>query len=107
MTLEVTDAARKRLAQRGWDPVYPERHLKRAIQSLVPDPLAMMLLEGKFSDGDGELTFDRLQPRRSRGNRLAANRPGRRQREVDQVCVDQLLRAAALVVGHVPVAIAR
>ena len=63
--LVVTDAARKLLAQRGWDPVYGARPLKRAIQRLVQDPLAMMLLEGKFTEGDtitvdardGELTF--------------------------------------------------
>src|SRR5487761_467022 len=50
--LVVTDAARKLLAQRGWDPVYGARPLKRAIQRLVQDPLAMMLLEGKFGEGD-------------------------------------------------------
>jgi ATP-dependent Clp protease ATP-binding subunit ClpB len=63
--LVVTDAARKLLAQRGWDPVYGARPLKRAIQRLVQDPLAMMLLEGKFTEGDtitvdardGEITF--------------------------------------------------
>jgi len=63
--LEVTAAARKLLAQRGWDPVYGARPLKRAIQRLVQDPLAMMLLEGKFTEGDtvtvdakgGEITF--------------------------------------------------
>jgi hypothetical protein len=48
----VTDAARKLLAQRGCDPVYGARPLKRTIQRLVQDPLAVMLLEGKFSDGD-------------------------------------------------------
>ncbi|HYR48946.1 MAG TPA: ATP-dependent chaperone ClpB [Candidatus Eisenbacteria bacterium] len=63
--LVVTAAARKLLAQRGWDPVYGARPLKRAIQRLVQDPLAMMLLEGKFTEGDtvtvdakgGEITF--------------------------------------------------
>jgi ATP-dependent Clp protease ATP-binding subunit ClpB len=67
VNLIVTDAARKLLAQRGWDPVYGARPLRRAIQRLVQDPLAMMLLEGKFSDGDtvtvgatdGELSFTR------------------------------------------------
>src|SRR5207245_9086767 len=49
--LVVTDAARKLLAQRGWDPVYGARPLKRATPRLVQDPLAMMLLGGKFSDG--------------------------------------------------------
>jgi ATP-dependent Clp protease ATP-binding subunit ClpB len=52
VTLVVADAARKLLAQRGWDPVYGARPLKRAIQRLVQDPLAMMLLESKFSEGD-------------------------------------------------------
>ena len=52
VTLVVTDVARKLLAQKGWDPVYGARPLKRAIQRLVQDPLAMMLLEGKFSEGD-------------------------------------------------------
>ncbi|HUY73513.1 MAG TPA: ATP-dependent chaperone ClpB [Candidatus Dormibacteraeota bacterium] len=69
VTLVVTDEARKLLAQRGWDPVYGARPLKRAIQRLVQDPLAMMLLEGKFSEGDavevgaraGELTFSRAK----------------------------------------------
>jgi ATP-dependent Clp protease ATP-binding subunit ClpB len=69
VNLVVTDAARKLLAQRGWDPVYGARPLKRAIQRLVQDPLAMMLLEGKFSEGDtievdvakGELTFSKAK----------------------------------------------
>jgi len=68
VTLVVTDGAASLLAQRGWDPVYGARPLKRAIQRLVQDPLAMMLLEGKFSDGDtitlgakgGEITFTRV-----------------------------------------------
>jgi ATP-dependent Clp protease ATP-binding subunit ClpB len=52
LILVVTDAARKLLAHKGWDPVYGARPLKRAIQRLVQDPLAMMVLEGKFSEGD-------------------------------------------------------
>ncbi|MHB8611738.1 MAG: ATP-dependent chaperone ClpB [Candidatus Dormibacteraceae bacterium] len=70
VTLAVTDTARKLLAQRGWDPVYGARPLKRAIQRLVQDPMAMMLLEGKFGEGDtvkvdakgGELTFTKATP---------------------------------------------
>jgi ATP-dependent Clp protease ATP-binding subunit ClpB len=65
--LVVTNAARRMLAQPGWDPVYGARPLKRAIQRLVQDALALMLLEGKFSDGDtltvdaqgGDVTFTR------------------------------------------------
>jgi ATP-dependent Clp protease ATP-binding subunit ClpB len=71
ITLVVTDAARKLLIERGWDPVYGARPLKRAIQRLVQDPLAMMLLGGKFGDGDtvevevkkGELVFDKAKIR--------------------------------------------
>ncbi|TAN32045.1 hypothetical protein EPN29_09965 [bacterium] len=63
--LVVTDEARQLLAKRGWDPVYGARPLKRAIQRLVQDPLAMMLLEARFAEGDtvevgvsgGELSF--------------------------------------------------
>jgi ATP-dependent Clp protease ATP-binding subunit ClpB len=69
LQLVVTDAARKLIAHRGWDPVYGARPLKRAIQRMVQDPLAMMLLEGKFSDGDtvevdarnGELIFNKAK----------------------------------------------
>ena len=69
MSIVVTDTARKLLAKRGWDPVYGARPLKRAIQRLVQDPLAMMILEGKFSEGDqivvdgknGELAFTRAE----------------------------------------------
>ncbi|HVD00547.1 MAG TPA: ATP-dependent chaperone ClpB [Candidatus Dormibacteraeota bacterium] len=65
LTLEVSDAARALLAERGWDPVYGARPLKRTIQKLVADPLAMRLLAGDFGEGDtvevdvstGELTF--------------------------------------------------
>ena len=50
--LEVTGAARRLLAERGWDPVYGARPLKRTIQRLVQDPLALALLSGDFRDGD-------------------------------------------------------
>jgi ATP-dependent Clp protease ATP-binding subunit ClpB len=73
VALLVTDAARMWLAERGWDPVYGARPLKRAIQRLVQDPLAMQLLEGKFAEGDtievdakgGELTFTKAQAAQS------------------------------------------
>jgi ATP-dependent Clp protease ATP-binding subunit ClpB len=50
--VSLTEAARTLLAERGWDPVYGARPLKRTIQRLVQDPLAMRLLEGDFADGD-------------------------------------------------------
>jgi len=52
MTLEITDKARHYLAQEGYDPAYGARPLKRALQRKVEDPLALMLLEGKFQEGD-------------------------------------------------------
>jgi ATP-dependent Clp protease ATP-binding subunit ClpB len=52
ITLELTDAAKEALADAGWDPAYGARPLKRAIQRLVENPLALRLLEGDFADGD-------------------------------------------------------
>ena len=52
IALVVTDEAKRILIEHGWDPVYGARPLKRAIQRMVQDPLAMSLLEGKFADGD-------------------------------------------------------
>jgi ATP-dependent Clp protease ATP-binding subunit ClpB len=50
--LEVTDATRRLLAQEGYDPTFGARPLKRTIQRLIQDPLALRLLEGEFTEGD-------------------------------------------------------
>jgi ATP-dependent Clp protease ATP-binding subunit ClpB len=50
--LDLTDEAREAIAEAGWDPAYGARPLKRAIQRLVENPLALRLLEGDFADGD-------------------------------------------------------
>jgi ATP-dependent Clp protease ATP-binding subunit ClpB len=52
LTLELTDAAKEALAEAGWDPAYGARPLKRAIQRLLENPLALRLLEGDFAAGD-------------------------------------------------------
>jgi ATP-dependent Clp protease ATP-binding subunit ClpA len=52
MTLEVTPEAKRFLAEEGYDPVFGARPLKRAIQRLVQNPLAMSVLEGRFGEGD-------------------------------------------------------
>jgi len=52
ITIEVNDKAMHWLAERGYDPVYGARPLKRAIQKEVQDPLARMILEGRIKDGD-------------------------------------------------------
>jgi ATP-dependent Clp protease ATP-binding subunit ClpB len=53
MTLELTPAARERLADIGFDPIYGARPLRRAIQQRIVHPLAVRLLSGDFHDGDG------------------------------------------------------
>ena len=65
--LELTRDAAEHLAEAGWDPAYGARPLKRAIQRLVENPLALRLLEGDFGEGDtirvdvrdGALDFER------------------------------------------------
>ena len=52
MGLEITDRAKALLADKGYDPVYGARPLKRTIQRLIQDPLAVKILEGEFKDGD-------------------------------------------------------
>ncbi len=64
--LDLDDAARDWLAEKGWDPAYGARPLKRVIQRNVQDPLAEMILAGEVRDGDhvkigagaGGLTFN-------------------------------------------------
>jgi ATP-dependent Clp protease ATP-binding subunit ClpB len=52
LTLEVTAAAKTLLVAEGYDPVYGARPLKRAIQRLLQNPLAVAVLEGQYGDGD-------------------------------------------------------
>jgi ATP-dependent Clp protease ATP-binding subunit ClpB len=69
ISLELTPAAEKHIADAGYEPAFGARPLKRAIQRLLQNPLAMKLLDGEFADGDsivvdvddsaGELTFQR------------------------------------------------
>ena len=66
ITLELSPEAVELIAETGWDPAFGARPLKRAIQRLVENPLALELLEGRFDDGttlsavvDGEaIRFD-------------------------------------------------
>ncbi|MEA2346010.1 MAG: ATP-dependent Clp protease ATP-binding subunit ClpB, partial [Thermoanaerobaculia bacterium] len=52
ITLTLDAAARDWLAEKGWDPAYGARPLKRVIQRNVQDPLAEMILAGDVKDGD-------------------------------------------------------
>ena len=77
MSIELTDAARDLVAKEGADPVYGARPLRRAIQTLIEDPLSEELLQGLWQRGtiikvdavDGKLTFEKTtgtipEPRR-------------------------------------------
>jgi ATP-dependent Clp protease ATP-binding subunit ClpB len=59
--LEVTDAAKTVLAAEGYDPAFGARPLKRTIQRLVQDPLALRILEHEIAEGD-TVTVDALGP---------------------------------------------
>jgi ATP-dependent Clp protease ATP-binding subunit ClpB len=67
--VQLSEAAKEQLAREGYDPVYGARPLKRAIQRLVLDPLALRVLEGDFLEGDtvvvdagrDGLTFDKRE----------------------------------------------
>ena len=68
MTLSVTDAALDEVAKVGFDPLYGARPLKRAIQQHIENPVARLVLEGRFGPKDevpvdfmnGEFRFARL-----------------------------------------------
>jgi len=51
LELELSDQAQELIAERGFDPTYGARPLKRVIQRLVQDPLAKRILEGEFPEG--------------------------------------------------------
>jgi ATP-dependent Clp protease ATP-binding subunit ClpB len=69
LALELTEAAKETIAEAGWDPAYGARPLKRAIQRLLENRLALRLLDGDFGEGDtirvdaqnGDLVFERLE----------------------------------------------
>jgi ATP-dependent Clp protease ATP-binding subunit ClpB len=52
ITLELTPAAKELLLREGYDPAYGARPLRRTIQRLIQDPLALQILEGKVLPGD-------------------------------------------------------
>jgi ATP-dependent Clp protease ATP-binding subunit ClpA len=73
LKLEITAAAKDRIITEGYDPQYGARPMKRAIQRLIQDPLALKLITGGFAEGDTilvdaaaepdtELTFTKLVP---------------------------------------------
>ena len=68
--VEFTDEAKQLLADKGYDPHYGARPLKRVIQRMVQDPLAVRILEGEFPEGsriraDARVSGDALEFRKS------------------------------------------
>jgi ATP-dependent Clp protease ATP-binding subunit ClpB len=52
LSIEISDAAKEAIAQEGYDPAFGARPLKRALQRMIIDPLAIRILEGQFKPGD-------------------------------------------------------
>jgi len=52
ISLRVKESAKRFLVEKGYDPVFGARPLKRSIQRYLEDPLAVELLDGRFSEGD-------------------------------------------------------
>ncbi|WKN48196.1 ATP-dependent chaperone ClpB [Nocardioides sp. Arc9.136] len=57
ISIEVSEAAKAWLAEKGWDPAYGARPLRRLIQSAIGDPLARLLISGEVVDG-GAVSVD-------------------------------------------------
>ena len=52
LTIDISESAKEHLAREGYDPAFGARPLKRALQKLIIDPLAIKLLDGTFKPGD-------------------------------------------------------
>jgi ATP-dependent Clp protease ATP-binding subunit ClpB len=70
LTIELTPEAKHLLATEGYDPAFGARPLKRAVQRLIQNPLALAVLEGRFEEGDhilatagpdGEIVFEKAE----------------------------------------------
>ena len=69
--IELTPAARALILAEGYDPAYGARPLRRTVQRLIQDPLALEILDGRVLPGDvirvdavgGEMKFERVEPK--------------------------------------------
>jgi len=73
ITVSLTEEVKELLAEKGYDPAFGARPLKRVVQKYIQDPLSRKILEEEFGDGDqiqvelsGDvLTFSRKDSRKS------------------------------------------
>src|SRR3989442_8761674 len=72
LTIELTPAARELLLREGFDPAYGARPLRRTIQRLVQDPLAMRILDGSILPGDHVIADRDARSEQMRFERAAA-----------------------------------
>ena len=83
--IELTPAARALVLSEGYDPAYGARPLRRTVQRLVQDPLALQILEGKVLPGDvlrvdasnGQMKFERIEPKPAKAEEPAPVATGR------------------------------
>jgi len=75
ITLDITPAATEVLLREGYDPAYGARPLRRTIQRLIQDPLAMQILEGKVLPGDRVRVDRDAQKESMRFERVTAKQP--------------------------------
>ena len=80
ITLELTAGARELLLREGYDPAYGARPLRRTIQRLIQDPLALQILEGAVLPGDHILVDRDAQKAAMRFERAGAKQPDVAQR---------------------------
>ena len=80
ITIELTGAARELLLSEGYDPAYGARPLRRTIQRLIQDPLALQILEGAVLPGDHILVDRDAQKAAMRFERAGAKQPDVAQR---------------------------
>jgi len=83
--IELTPAARALILAEGYDPAYGARPLRRTVQRLIQDPLALEILDGRVLPGDvirvdasgGKMKFERIEPKAPAPDESAAAVAGR------------------------------
>ena len=83
INVTLTSKAKELLADKGYDPVYGARQIRRVLRKYIEDPIAEELLRGKFGDDSHilvkckgeELTFEEMEQEKSESNKTSASKP--------------------------------